>query len=40
MGFNLSVFVGARFGLFCYATSALGGGSADFDWFSTEEDFD
>ena len=40
MGFNLSVFVGARFGLFCYATSALGGGSADFDWFSTEENFD
>ena len=40
MGFNLSVFVGARFGLFCYATSAFGGGSADFDWFSTEEDFD
>ena len=40
MSFNLSVFVGARFGLFCYATSALGGGSADFDWFSTEEDFD
>ena len=40
MGFNLSVFVGARFGLFCYATSALGGGSADFDWFSTEDGFD
>ena len=40
MGFNLSVFVGARFGLFCYATRALGGGSADFDWFVTEGDFD
>ena len=40
MSFNLSVFVGARFGLFCYATSALGGGSADFDWFSTEDGFD
>lgn len=41
MGFNLSVFVGARFGLFCYATNAImGGGSADFDWFSTEENFD
>lgn len=40
MFFNTTVFVGARFGLFCYATSALGGGSADFDWFSTEEDFD
>lgn len=40
MGFNLSVFVGARFGLFCYATNAMGGGSADFDWFSTEENFD
>ncbi|UKK53196.1 family 43 glycosylhydrolase [Prevotella sp. E2-28] len=40
MSFNLSVFVGARFGLFCYATKSLGGGSADFDWFSTEESFD
>lgn len=40
MSFNLSVFVGARFGLFCYATSAMGGGSADFDWFSTEDGFD
>ena len=40
MGYNLSVFVGARFGLFCYATNAMGGGSADFDWFSTEENFD
>jgi hypothetical protein len=32
--------VGARFGLFCYATNSIGGGSADFDWFSTEESFD
>ncbi len=40
IGFNLSVFVGARFGLFCYATKAGGGGSADFDWFATEEGFD
>ena len=37
--FNLSVFVGARFGLFCQATKEEGG-IADFDWFSTEEDFD
>ena len=36
--FNLSVFVGSRFGLFCYATQAKGG-YADFDWFSTEKDF-
>ena len=47
LGFNLSVFVGARFGLFCYATNeAVGDGSpvasgyADFDWFSTEDSFD
>ena len=41
MSFNLSVFVGARFGLFCYATnSSMGGGSADFDWFTTEDGFD
>ena len=37
--FNLSVFVGSRFGLFCYATKKKGG-YADFDWFTTEEDFD
>ena len=37
--FNLSVFVGSRFGLFCYATQEKGGW-ADFDWFSTEADFD
>ena len=36
--FNLTVFVGSRFGLFCYATKQLGG-YADFDWFSTEETF-
>ena len=30
--FNLTVFVGSRFGLFCYATKQLGG-YADFDWF-------
>lgn len=41
MSFNLSVFVGARFGLFCYATNGtMGGGSADFDWFTTEDGFD
>ena len=37
--FNLSVFVGSRFGLFCYATQAKGG-YADFDWFTTEDEFD
>lgn len=39
MGFNLTVFVGARFGLFCYATDAEYAGYADFDWFSTEDEF-
>ena len=39
MSFNLTVFVGARFGLFCYATKAKGG-YADFDWFTTEKNFD
>ena len=33
--FNLSVFVGSRFGIFCYATEK-NGGYADFDWISTE----
>ena len=33
--FNLTVFVGSRFGLFCYATKQAGG-YADFDWFSTD----
>ena len=37
--FNLSVFVGARFGLFCYASKKTGG-YADFDWFTTEANFD
>ena len=39
LGFNLSVFVGARFGLFCYS-SQQSTGYADFDWFSTEKNFD
>ncbi|MBQ8158299.1 MAG: family 43 glycosylhydrolase [Prevotella sp.] len=46
--FNLSVFVGARFGLFCYHSGVQESGSseaqetgyADFDWFSTEASFD
>lgn len=38
MKFKLTVFVGNRFGLFNYATQALGG-YVDFDWFSTEKDF-
>ena len=33
--FNLSVFVGSRFGIFCYATKKQGG-YADFDWISME----
>jgi beta-xylosidase len=40
LGFNLTVFVGARFGLFCYATQPESQGYADFDWFSTENDYD
>ena len=40
LGYNLSVFVGARFGLFCYATADGSNGYADFDWFSTETDYD
>jgi len=40
LGYNLSVFVGARFGLYCYATRLESEGYADFDWFSTEEKFD
>ena len=39
LGFNLSVFVGARFGLFCYS-SQPSTGYADFDWFSTDKNFD
>ena len=42
--FNLSVFVGARFGLFCYhngtsVDESADPGYADFDWFSTESSF-
>lgn len=37
--FNLNVFFGARFGLFCYSTKSAGG-IADFDWFSTEDGYD
>ncbi len=40
LGFNLSVFVGARFGLFCYATKQYSQGYADFDWFSTESKYE
>lgn len=38
--YNLSVFVGARFGLFCYSTTPGSEGYADFDWFTTENKFD
>lgn len=40
LSFSLTVFVGARFGLFCYATQNGSDGYADFDWFSTEDDYD
>ena len=46
LGFNLSVFVGARFGLFCYNTEGAEKtegteiGYADFDWFTTEDTFE
>ena len=40
LGYNLSVFVGARFGLFCYASQPDSEGYADFDWFSTESEYD
>ena len=40
MGFNLTVFVGARYGLFCYASKENSEGYADFDWFTTESDYD
>ena len=44
LSFNLTVFVGARFGLFCYnskkANSQTPEGYADFDWFTTESSFD
>ena len=39
LGFNLTVFVGARFGLYCFSTKSAGG-IADFDWFTTEDTFD
>ena len=41
--YNLSVFVGARFGLFCYnnrQNTEEEKSYADFDWFSTEEKYD
>ena len=38
--YSLTVFVGARFGLYCYATCEGSEGYADFDWFTTEEAFD
>ena len=38
--YSLTVFVGARFGLFCYNTGNGSSGYADFDWFSTESKFD
>lgn len=37
MFFNLSVFVGARFGLFCYTKDKEG--YADFDWFTTDVEY-
>ena len=46
LGFNLTVFVGARFGLFCYSTEdtenqeGIGRGYADFGWFTTEDSYD
>ena len=40
LGFSLTVFVGARFGIFCYATDEESAGFADFDWFSTEKNYD
>jgi Beta-xylosidase len=38
MKYDLSVFVGNRFGIFNYATQATGG-FVDVDWFSTEKTF-
>jgi hypothetical protein len=38
MKYKLTIFVGNRFGLFNFATQALGG-YVDFDWFSTEKVF-
>ena len=39
MQYDLSVFVGNRWGIFNYATKALGG-YIDIDWFSTDPEFD
>ena len=38
MRYDMSIFVGNRFGIFNYATKALGG-YVDVDWFSTDADF-
>ena len=43
LSFNLTVFVGARFGLFCYNTEDTEDterGYADFDWFTTEDNYE
>ena len=43
LGYSLNVFVGARFGIFCFhdaLSSSEDFGYADFDWFSTETDYD
>ena len=40
LGYNLSIFVGARFGLFCYATEGGHAGYADFDWFESNVKYD
>ena len=41
LGFNLTVFVGARYGIFCYATEETEEqGYADFDWFTNEDSFE
>ena len=44
LSYNLSVFVGARFGIFCYHDSAVQAeeesGFVDVDWFSTEDNYE
>lgn len=44
LSYNLSIFVGARFGIFCYHDAAAATnedtGYVDVDWFSTEDSFD
>lgn len=41
LGFNLTVFVGARFGIFCFnQVNPQAGGYADFDWFTTEDTYE